>query len=79
MALLIDHGLGNRFPAPCNTWRSSSAKCKETTQECIYEEKREVDEKLKNDRLLLEDTLAREIVRTILDACPYVVFSGFHL
>jgi len=79
VALLIEHGLGNRFPTPCVTWRSSNAKCKETTRVCIYEEKRKVDEMLKNDRLLLEDTLAREMVRRILDACPYVVFSGFYL
>ena len=79
MVLLIENGLGSRFPVPCVTWRSSNAKHKEVTQKCIYEEKRKVDEKLKNDRLLLEDTLAREVVRRILDACPYVVFSEFHL
>ena len=75
VAVLIDHGLGNRFPAPCVSWRSSSAKNKEATQKCIYEGKRQVDEQLKNDRLSLENTLAREMVRRILDACPYVVPS----
>ena len=77
--VLIDHGLGNRFPAPCISWRSCNAKSKETTRKAIYEEKRQVDDQLKNDRSLMEDTLAREMMRRILDACPYVTLSGFHL
>ena len=77
--ILIDHGLGNRFPAPCISWRSHNAKSRETTQRAIQEGKRQVDDQLKNDRSLLEDILTREMMRRILDACPYVTLAGFHL
>ena len=76
--VLIEHGLGNRFPAPCISWRSCNAKSKETMQKSIYEGKRQVDEQLKNGQSLLEDTLTREIMRRILDACPYVTLSDFY-
>ena len=79
MAVLIDHGLGNRFPVPCISWRSANAKNRETTQKCICKGKLQVDEQLKNDQLSLENALAREMVRRILDACPYVVSSRLHL
>ena len=79
VSILIDQGLGSRFPAPCISWRSSHAKNKETTQKSIYEGKRQVDDQLKNDRPLLEDTLTKEMARRILDACPYVTLSAFHL
>jgi len=79
VSILINNGLGSRFPAICDSWRSGNAKNKETTQKCISEGKQQVDEKLKNDKLLLEDSLAREMTRRILDACPYVVSSRFHL
>lgn len=70
VSLLIKHGLGSRFPTPCNSWRLYTTKSKETTQKHIFEGKQRVDEQLNNDRPLLEDTLARGMVKKILDACP---------
>jgi len=70
MSLLIEHGLGSRFPAPCNSWRSCITKNKETTLKCIFEGKQHVDEQLNNGQLLLEDILLREVVRRIMDVCP---------
>jgi len=78
VALLIEHGLGSRFPTACAAWKSRNAKSKETSWRGVSEEKRRIDEQLKNDRSLLEDTLAREITRRILDAYPYVSLSKFH-
>jgi len=70
VSVLIEHGLGNRFPAPCNSWRSCNAKTKEATRKSIYEGKQQVDEQLKSDKFLLEDTLTKEMMRRILDVCP---------
>lgn len=70
VSLLIEHGLGSRFPTPCNSWRSCTTKSKETTQKRVFEGKQRVDEQLNNDQPLLEDTLAWEMVKRILDACP---------
>jgi len=70
VSLLIEHGLGSRFPAPCNSWKLHTTQSKETTQKCIFEGRQLVDEQLNNDQLLLEDTLLREVVKRILDACP---------
>ena len=71
VSLLIENGLGKRFPVPCDAWRSRSAENKETLRKSIFEEKRRVDEQLKNDQPLLEDTLAKEVIRRIIDAYPY--------
>jgi len=79
VALLIEHGLGSRFPTACDAWRSRNAKSKDSRWKSITEEKRRIDEQLKNDRPLLEDTFAREIKRRILDEYPYVSLSKFHL
>jgi hypothetical protein len=76
VSLLIKHGLGSRFPTPCDAWKSRNAKSEETAQRSISEEKQHVDEQLRNDQPLLEDTLAREIIKRILVKYPYVFLSS---
>lgn len=75
VSLLIQQGLGTRFPAPCGTWRSHNAKSKETARRDTLEGKRQVDEQLKNDQPLLEGNLARVVTKRILDVCPYIFLS----
>ena len=79
VSLLIEHGLGKRFPTACDTWKSRNAENKEIVRKSIFEEKQRVDEILKNERPLVEDTLARGIARRILDAYPYVLSFKLHL
>ena len=79
VSLLIDHGLGSRFPAVCDAWRSRDAESKETAQKSIFEEKQHIDKELKNNQPLLEDALARGMMMRILDACPCVLFPELHL
>jgi hypothetical protein len=78
VSLLIEHGLGSRFPTACDAWRSRNTESKKATWKSISEGKRRVDEELKNDQPLLEDALAKEVTRRILDACPYVSLTKFH-
>lgn len=78
VSLLVQHGLGNKFPTACSTWKSRNAKSKETTQKSFLEGKQRVDEELKKDRPVLENTLAKEVTRTILHAYPCVSISKFH-
>ena len=73
VSLLIEHGLGKRYPAACDAWKSRNAENKEATRKNILEEERYIDEKLQDEQPLLEDTLARGIARRILDAYPYVL------
>ena len=73
VSLLIEHGLGSRFPTTCNAWKAQNNKSKEATRKSIFEKKQYIDKQLKNDQPLLEDTLAREIIRRILDKLPYVL------
>ena len=63
VSLLIEHGLGKRFPSACDVWKARNTENKETLQKDIFKEKQRVDEWLKNDQPLLEDMLAREMVR----------------
>jgi len=79
VSLLIKHGLGSRFPTVCDAWLSRDAESKESARKCTFEGKQSVDEQLKNDRPFLEDTLAREVTRRILDAYPYASLFKFHL
>ena len=79
VSLLIEHGLGKRFTPAYEAWRSRNAENKEILRKSISEEKRRVDEQLKNDQPLLEDTLEREIARRILDEYPYALLPRFHL
>ena len=79
VSLLIEHGLGKRFPSACDAWRTRNAKNKETIQKDIYKEKQYVDEQLKNDQPLLENMLAREMARRIMDEYPYALLPKFHL
>ena len=73
VSLLIEHGLGKRYPTACDAWKSRNAESKEIVRKSIFEEKRRVDENLKNEQPLLEYTLARGIAGKILDAYPYVL------
>ena len=79
VSLLIKQGLGSRFPTPCDAWKSRNAESEKTAQKSIFEEKRRVDEQLKSDQPLLEDTLARGVISRILDKYPYVLLSKFHM
>jgi len=79
VSLLIEHGLGKRFPDPCGAWKAQNYESEAITQKKIAEGKRYVDEQLKNDQPLLEDILAREIAREILDKYPYVLLPELHL
>jgi hypothetical protein len=79
VSLLIKQGLGSRFSTLCDAWKSRNAESEGTAQKSIFEEKRRVDEQLKNDQPLLEDTLARGIISRILDKYPYVLLSKFHM
>jgi len=79
VSLLIEHGLGRRFPTVCGAWRSRNSENEEASRKRISEEKRRVDEQLREDRPKLEDGLSREMIRRILDAYPYVLLHGFHL
>jgi len=79
VSLLIEHGLGKRFPDPCSAWKARNAESERIARKNITEGKQLVDVQLKNDQPLLEDILAREIAREILRAYPYVLLSKFHL
>ena len=75
VSLLIENGLGKRFPTACDTWKSRNSEGRKATQESIAVKKGEVEEELLKDQPLLEDMLAREIVRRILETYPYVCYS----
>jgi len=79
VSLLVDNGLQRRFPAACDAWKTRNANSKEISQKSISENRQLVDKELKDGQPLLEDTLAREITRKILDAYPYVLLFKFHL
>ena len=79
VSILVENGLCNRFPAACNALKAQNTKSKAIIQQCVFEKKKLVDKDLKNDQLLLEDTLAREIGMRILNAYPYVLLFKFHL
>ena len=72
VSLLIESGLKNRFSIACATWESQNSESKEITRRSIVERKKSADEELRRDQPLLEDILAREIIRRILEAYPYV-------
>lgn len=76
VSLLIKNGLGKRFPTACDTWKSRTSGGRKLTQENIRAKKKEVEEELLKDQPLLEDTLAREMVRRILETYPYVCYSN---
>ena len=76
VSILVQNGLDNKFPAACGAWKSRNAESKETARKSIIEEKQRVDRKLADDRPLLEDTLAGELAKRILDAYPYVFHSS---
>ena len=75
--LLIESGLENRFPTACATWKSQNSKSKEIAQVSAVERKKSVDEELRRSKPLLEDILAREMIRRILEAYPYVSLTQF--
>ena len=77
--LLVENGLGKRFPTACDAWKAQLTTSKDTTWKSICEGKQGVDKKLKDDQPLLEDALAREIAKRIVDAYPYVLPFEFHL
>ena len=79
VSLLIENGLKKRFPVACATWKSQTSESKETAWKQVVEKKKQVDEELVNDKPLLEDTLAREVVRRICEAYPYVLLFLFYL
>ena len=78
VSLLINNGLKTRFPTVCGAWELHKSESKEVTQKSILEKKKQVDEDLKNNQPLLEDTLAWEITRKISDAYPYVLPTQFY-
>jgi len=71
VSLLIENGLGDRFPTACDTWKSCNAESKENTWRSISEKKQNINEELKDNQPLL-DALVREITRRILEVHPYV-------
>ena len=73
VSLLIENGLGSRFPTPCDAWKAQNTKSKEATRKTIFEKKQDINKKLKNDQSLLADTLAREITGRIQNELPYVL------
>ena len=77
--LLIENGLGNKFPTACEAWKAQNAKDKAVTRESISEGKQLVDQQLKDSRPLLEDMLTGEIITRILDTSPYVIPREFCL
>jgi hypothetical protein len=77
VSLLVENGLNSRFPAACEVWKSRNAESRATTKKSIIEKRKDVDEQLKMDQTLLEGTLAREIVRRILEKYPYVLLFQF--
>lgn len=79
VSLLIKHGLGSRFPTACDAWKSRNIGSEETAQQRISEEKRRIDEELRNDQPWLEDILAKETTKIILDVCPYASLPKFYL
>jgi len=68
--LLVENGLRERFPAICDAWKSQLYESKATARKCVLEKKKCLDEEIKNDKSLLEDTLAKEVTRKILKAYP---------
>ena len=72
VSLLIENGLKNRFPTACATWESQNSESKEIARKSSVEGKKSVDEDLRREQPLLEDILAREMIRRILEAYPYV-------
>lgn len=83
VSLLIENGLSGRFSTACNAWKFRNAESKEATQRSISEEKLHIDEQLKGNLPLLEDTLTKEITRRILEIHGYVPFvfekQGFNM
>ena len=77
--LLIENGLGTKFPTVCEAWKVQNAKNKEVTRKNVSEGKQLVDQQLKDGQPLLEDMLTGEIIRRILDTSPYVIQPEFHL
>lgn len=69
---LIEGGLKSRFPNACDAWKDQNTKNTETVQKSVFEKKKLVDKQLKDDQPLLEDALAREIIRRTMVAYPYV-------
>ena len=78
VSLLIEHGLGSRFSTVCHAWKTRNAENKEAARKSIFEGKQRVDEELKNSQPQLEDMLAREVSRRILDTYPYVFLRFVH-
>lgn len=72
VSLLIENGLKNRFSTACATWESQNSESKEIARKSSVEGKKSVDEDLRREQPLLEDILAREMIRRILEAYPYV-------
>lgn len=75
VSLLIKHGLGKRFPDPCSAWKAQNFESGRITQKTIAEKKQFVDAQLKNDQPQLDDTLARGIVKEILNTYWYVLLQ----
>ena len=73
VSLLIENGLGIKFPTVCEDWKVQDAKNKEVTRKSVSEGKQLVDQQLRDDQPLLEDMLTGEIIERILDTSPYVV------
>lgn len=78
VSLLIDNGLKSRFPTVCSAWKVHNSEIKDATQKSIHQKKKDVDEELRNGKPLLDDALAKEILRRILDAYPYVTPIEFY-
>jgi len=79
VSLLVENGLHKRFPSACNAWKARNAESKKVFQKSVSENRQLVDKQLRDDQPLLEDVLAREITRRILNAYPYVLLFEFCL
>lgn len=79
VSLLIENGLYKRFRSACDAWKARNSENKEAFWKNASENRQLVDKRLKDDQLLLEDVLTREITRRILDAYPYVLLFEFCL
>ncbi|KAJ7509859.1 hypothetical protein B0H11DRAFT_2270198 [Mycena galericulata] len=70
--ILMDHGLGSRYPTPFNAWKSRNKTAKESIEAAGRKEEQEICRKLQDESSQLEPILREAIVDRIQKLFPTV-------
>ncbi|KAJ7246483.1 hypothetical protein C8J57DRAFT_1360578 [Mycena rebaudengoi] len=70
--ILMDHGLGSRYPTPFNAWKSRNKTAKESIEAAGRKEEQEISRKLQDESSQLEPILREAIVDRIQKLFPTV-------